>query len=103
MRFPRVRFTVRWMMVAVAVVGIGLPALAAWARRDERFLNSSLRALDHTLRAIGYRTGDSGGSTGPRMEINLRRAAYHDALARKYEWASRYPWILVWPDPPEPE
>ena len=32
-----------------------------------------------------------------------RRIAYHQAMKQKYERASRYPWLPVLPDPPEPE
>jgi hypothetical protein len=29
--------------------------------------------------------------------------AYHRKMLAKYEWAARYPWLPVWPDPPEPK
>jgi len=32
-----------------------------------------------------------------------RQAAHHRAMAVKYDWATRHPWLPVWPDPPEPE
>ena len=32
-----------------------------------------------------------------------RRISYHEAMKQKYERASRYPWLPVLPDPPEPE
>ena len=32
-----------------------------------------------------------------------RRIAYHQAMKQKYERTSRYPWLPVLPDPPEPE
>jgi hypothetical protein len=32
-----------------------------------------------------------------------RVAKYHYDLARKYEYAARYPWLSVEPDPPEPK
>jgi hypothetical protein len=31
------------------------------------------------------------------------RVEWHRRLIVKYEWAARYPWLPVWPDPPEPE
>jgi hypothetical protein len=36
-------------------------------------------------------------------EDALRKVSYHAALRKKYEWAARYPWLPVEPDPPEPE
>jgi hypothetical protein len=29
--------------------------------------------------------------------------SYHEALARRYWYAARFPWLPVEPDPPEPE
>ena len=28
---------------------------------------------------------------------------YHSRLRRKYEWATWFPWLPVWADPPEPQ
>jgi hypothetical protein len=33
----------------------------------------------------------------------LDRAEHHASLARKYEYAARYPWLPVEADPPEPD
>jgi hypothetical protein len=99
---PRVRFTVRRMMVAVAIVAIGLPPGMACARRRERSSDHAFRMLDHSIRAMEY-NGTPTCFPGSRVEINPRKAAHHEALARKYEWALRYPFLPVWPDPPEPE
>ena len=30
------------------------------------------------------------------------RRAWHEAMAQKYEWAARWPWVPLLPDPPEP-
>lgn len=93
MPVPRVRFTVRRMMVAVAIV-------AGW--RDARRMEYGFRALDHAVRERAFATGSSGCFT-LACAINPRKAAYHADLARKYEWAAEYPWLPVPPDPPEPE
>jgi hypothetical protein len=99
MKLARVRFTVRRMMVAVAVAALGLTALSFWARRDERYLKFALGAMTHAGLAEAHRTGGPYG----RVPVNPRKAAYHAALVRKYEWAIRYLWLPVLPDPPEPE
>ena len=31
------------------------------------------------------------------------RFDYHQMMVDKYNWAARYPWLPVAPDPPEPE
>jgi hypothetical protein len=38
-----------------------------------------------------------------RKEEMVARAAYHEALRRKYEDAAEYPWLPVAPDPPPPQ
>jgi hypothetical protein len=42
-------------------------------------------------------------TTNPADPRNGRLTAYHRKMLAKYEWASRYPLLPVWPDPPEPE
>lgn len=44
---------------------------------------------------------DAGGETGQARMGRL--ADFHEALAAKYERAGWFPWLLVAPDPPEPE
>jgi hypothetical protein len=103
MKLPRVRFTVRRMMVAVALVALCLAAWSYWDRRDERFLEFAVKAMTHTTLARDYETGRPFGSLLERAPVNPRKAAYHAALARKYERAASHPWLPVAPDPPEPE
>jgi hypothetical protein len=79
MPLPRVRITVGRMMIAVAVAALLLTwwlGQAEERRRRFRFL-SDVYAADAAL-----------DPTGPP-----------DTLAAKYEWAARYPWLPVWPDP----
>jgi hypothetical protein len=81
MPLPRARFTVRRMMVAVAVSGV---ASVWWAKQGERrraeFLDAS---ANHALFSVG-------------------RGDYHDRMSAKYERAADFPWLPVWPDPPHP-
>jgi hypothetical protein len=110
MTFPRVRFTVRRMMAAVAVAAL---VSAGWvesarmeAAMEEWRLECSLRAIDHSLSASIH----SGGRwpcrlTSPPSEpsvIDPKKAAYHAAMARKWSAAADRPWLAVEPDPPEP-
>jgi hypothetical protein len=103
MRLPRVRFTVRRLMVAVAIVALCLPAWSFWARRDERYLEFAIKAMKHNTLAEAYETGRPLGSLRERARVNPCKAAYHATLARKYEYAASHPWLPVAPDPPEPE
>jgi hypothetical protein len=102
MPLPRVRFTVRRMMVAVAIMALCLTAWSFWARRDERFLKFAIEAMTHATLARAYETGRPFDSR-VRAPVDPQKAAYHAALVRKYEYAARYPWLPVLPDPPEPE
>jgi hypothetical protein len=106
MRFPRVRFTVRRMMVAVAVVGIltwcGIGLYRRWSRIPEY----RARARNHAdaLRAhvIAVRERSHTASPAELVELNRQRNAYHTALKREYERAASFPWKWMPPDPPDP-
>lgn len=93
MKFPRVRSTVRRMMVAVAFVGLAFGAYLACRVRAERFQDS---ARWHRVRHVALVIG--GGDESP----SLARLEWHKAMAEKYDRAARYPWFPVAPDPPEP-
>ena len=128
MRLPRMT-TRRWM-VAVAIVGLlclfehrrrsfaqiaayhesrmvarmyprspikGLPMGHGSAARTSRRRDLPIR---WPSRGNGYIYYDCARS---RMtEDDVRAAIWHEAMARKYREASRYPWFPVMPDPPMP-
>jgi hypothetical protein len=93
MALPRVRFTVRRMMVAVAVVACIFWASLLIIERRGRFLIivGSHRMPD--ARFLRHRDAD----------YVLRLARWHDEMQAKYEFAAAHPWLPVAPDPPEPE
>ena len=92
----RLRFTVRGMMSAVAVVAALIGAGIGLSRRRERFL---ARAALH------------GVEIGPAATVHysfnddraMRWRTWHARLVEKYERAARHPWLPVAPDPPEPK
>ncbi len=92
MRFPRVRFTVRRMMVAVAIV-----ACICWAslliERRRRFL----------IIAGSHRMPDARFLWNRGADYELRLVRWHDEMQAKYEFAAAHPWLPVAPDPPAPE
>jgi hypothetical protein len=148
MKIPRVRFTVRRMMVAVAIVAVSfggglrvihLRRLAFEYAKEARFhfwqekvmlqgKRSLMAELDIEIEPP--HAGESLGKETPRLDRNIidcppnpfeairerpaaerrvildlfsKGADYHASLRRKYEHASRHPWLPVEPDPTEPK
>ena len=122
MEIPRVRFTVRRLMVAVAVVGIAFYGLVLW-RRSAEYRRLADEAERSEMKAIvGAKQADAVAARFRRMPekvtsegvnlqsrysaegTHLRRLSQDRARAKiKYRRAARYPWLPVAPDPPEPE
>jgi hypothetical protein len=79
-------------MIAVAVAGI----LFHWGieegeRRKARFESLVMHHCIETWNLEWDKEGEK-----------YLKLSYHQALIEKYEWASQYPWLPVWPDPVEP-
>ena len=110
MRLPRVRFTVRRMMVAVAVMA-ALLAGVAWCRgmiraardhRERALLNRSQEQLQRQIVAsvdLFVEPGEAPGAARGAAAL----AAHYESLGLKYERAALYPWLPVEPDPPPPK
>ena len=100
MRPPRV--TMRWLLVAVAVVALGLWGSVMWRRRQAyQVLAQKYAALGEYLSAPGYVVAAeplAGGGVWTQDDA-LR---YYRALRLKYERAARCPWRSVEDDPPLP-
>jgi hypothetical protein len=94
MRLPRARFTVRRMMVVVAVAGVAL--------QGARLAGLSLRYRRLAESYAGWGRWPRKSSEEARAR-ERRKVAWAHALARKYERAARAPWLPVEPDPPEPK
>ena len=94
MRSPRFRFTLQLMMVVVAVVCVSCAGFVAIKRRRERleFLRQYWWARAYRE---GYHLAFDGGSQA--------KSDHYLLLYKKYDRATRYPWLPVEPDPPEPE
>ncbi len=116
MRMPRPRFTIRWMMVLVAVAALAL-SVAATRRR---MANLSLAYLDRareyaikaelaSLNAVESEYYAQHGRTPDpkyaRSCISYRRLSeFHHTMKRKYQRAASRPWLPIAPDPaPPPE
>lgn len=124
MRMTRFRFTVRGMMVALAIVAALIACEKARRSRASRLavaadhekwgatLGLNLRLVQelidddkHSLRN-GYSDRDrilaSIAAWQPIRDEYEAIVAYHAALGRKYRRAAARPWEVVAPDPPEP-
>jgi hypothetical protein len=119
MRLPRLRFTIRGLMVAVAVVAILLMAEKMRRRWHER----SLKAAEYAAEAKSWSDDASKVEdmmVKPRSKSDAasrQRLAELDGVARNYrdhertygELASRYaraaahPWLPIETDPSEPK
>ena len=113
MRMPRPRFTVRWLMIAVAAVALMISG-AAWATRRHRQAVASYeeRLIYHRTNAGFNRSSLEAKPltwipipppSPAELDRYRRGAEYHEAMVLKYERALRYPWLPASPDPPEPE
>ena len=129
MRPPRMRFTVRWIMAAVAVVAVLLFAVvqldrfrklgvsysrrAAELKSEEAYTRRNIQRTEVVIANIRARLEPADGKGEHRLRSLLdeqrdqmaRYAEYAHYLAElrsKYQHAARYPWLPVEPDPPEP-
>ena len=115
MRLPRVRFTVRRMMITVAVVAIILEGWIVWTRYSSRRNKAAQLAVQ-----IKYLRGFAAKAPSPKtvirgfvIELNpgtppvpatgetiVAWTAYLESLSRKAERESRHPWMPDEADPP---
>jgi hypothetical protein len=113
MRLPRFRFTVRRLMVAVAVVAILLITKRTYVHRLRMLdlaVKHEIMMSDDKFMLGEYRNNLKAGAEGPESDhvqstiVSLERSIeYHVAMKLKYERAARYFWLPVEPDPPRPE
>jgi hypothetical protein len=105
MRLPRLRFTVRRMMVAVAVVAFLFGAEATRRRWESLASTYRTKAVSFEHRALVSRHSrdhEAVLENDPEQRKLKRIEDHYVALARKYQYAAHYPWLAVEPDPPEP-
>jgi hypothetical protein len=105
MKLPLVRFTIRRLMVGVAMAALLLGAIVGVENRRQRFLAI---ANIHRANLIAWEEVGSSEASRERFDISGRKVSleadrWHLQMAEKYDRAARYPWLPVRPDPPEPE
>jgi hypothetical protein len=113
MKLPRIRFTVRRLMVVVALAALAFGIYRYWAARqrylEKAAMHASFRAYvlnsSDSIRYWEYRWRDQRlgkpasypWPAGPPFVPAM--VEYHDEMRLKYEKAARYPWLPVAPDP----
>jgi hypothetical protein len=111
------RITTLRMMAAVAVVGlIFAPIHRRWDLEErhqfhrDKAADARLGEMNRVAELDGFRsTGtclllvDPKVESDPSVQRWHRLLAYHESLARKYEFATSSSWLPVSPDPPPPQ
>ncbi len=113
MKLPRIQFTVRRVMVVVALAALAFGINRYWAARQHYLEKAAMHA---GFRAYVLMSPDSiryweNRWTDQRLGKPARypwpakppfvpaMLEYHDEMRLKYEQAARYPWLAVAPDP----
>jgi hypothetical protein len=98
MRLPR--FTVRRILIAVAIVGVML-ALMKWIERRREAFRREL--VNHQYKWISEKYKWRSTSANPDKQLPPARCRYEEEMVKRYTYAVQYPWMPVMPDPPAPE
>jgi hypothetical protein len=102
MRVPRLRFTVRRMMVAVATVALLLGVGIGHRRRAEHLKRVGFLHSVEANRWEMLLVGRNNGMDHALAEAILDRVHWHDARAASFERAAGSLWQLVEQAPPMP-
>jgi hypothetical protein len=101
MRMPRVRLTVRQLMIAAAVAAL---VLTTWVGLQRRAAHLRRSSLCQSLQANRWELLLTESSVnGPLAAAILDKVHWHDGMAARYERAARLPWLPVETAPPAPE
>ena len=99
MRLHRVRFTTRRLMIIVAIAAL-IASVPAMRRRANEFRQMAVYhriLIDQTsVTAAERESGSVGEAELKRLNRDLKK--YHRDMIEKYEWGSRYPWLMVTSD-----
>jgi hypothetical protein len=106
MRWPRPRFTVRRLMIAVAILAIGFGAIKWVAEMRARSSDYRRRAIEFERRTLrrGSLVRTDDGRWVDRFDNENDRLGddWARRMAAKYERLSYCPWLATEPDPPPP-
>jgi hypothetical protein len=98
MRLPRVRFTVRWLLLAVAIICLPLGWISeALDKRREQYAGIA----DNYARQMAEIDRNAARNPGWLTREGYRRTrVWHEQRRQKWERAARNPWLPVVPDDP---
>jgi hypothetical protein len=95
------RLTMRWPLVAVAVLALGLWGGVMRGRRQAYLVLAQKNAgIEAYLSVPGQFSAEPLANGGVWTQDDALK--YYRALRLKYERAARFPWRSVEPDPPLP-
>ncbi len=100
MRAPRIRVSLRQMMIAAAAVAVSMAAVVGLQHRA-----AHLRALSFSQSREASRWErplTESSVNRPLASASLERVHWHDAMAARYDRAARAPWGPIEPAPPAP-
>jgi hypothetical protein len=92
MRTPRIRFTVRTAMLAVAIIGIACGA-TVWGTRMLRLRSNYLADAARFARDEAAMRRLASQTRGSTARFNLKRAEIMGNMRLYYERLARYPWL----------
>jgi hypothetical protein len=110
MRVPRPRFTLRWLMLAIAIAAMLFSSqiFRERSRRFDRLAREFAMKEDYAVKFNRQNPGPSNlehwinTKTGS-FEVKPKNASYYSLMRMKYDRISKYHWLPVQPDPPEPK
>ena len=92
MRLPRVRFTMRWLMVALAILALLMGYAERWRRYN--------RLAAYHLAKANWRMQKSGPDGRAMFRVTPPKDKLrHINKANEYSHAASRPWIWVSPEP----
>ena len=91
----------RQAAVRRGLILVGLALFGLWLV-SEGLIRSDRRRYEFQREAFHHQYWLSM-TNNPADPKNARLTDFHRKMLAKYEWASRYPLLPVWPDPPTPE
>ena len=115
MRLPRVQFTIRRLMISVAIVGLILGGEIIRRRRQFYRTSAAYHAKEEGRMLWLLRGGfvHETDETGKRRRVQIgrnldreqvrERLLYHSVMRERYQRVARYPWLSIRSDPPMPE
>ena len=112
MRLSLPRFTVRRMMVAVAILALMTAVFAmliqSERRRQRAMYHSKMETeTEHLMNFyrgdLVLKRGENRDDFPAMLDRFTRRNRYHSEMRQKWEASAARPWLPVEPDPPEPK